>query len=314
MSTGSTGDTGDTGNNDFIAARSRVRRITWIGLLANLLLTIMKFAGGLLGRSQAVVADAVHSVSDMTTDIAILIGVKYWTKPADASHPHGHQRLETVITLSIGLVLAAAGAGLLVNAISSLRLQETHTVGPIALAAALISLVAKESLYRWTIREGKRIRSMPVIANAWHHRSDALSSIPPALSVTAALIDPDLAFLDQVGAALVALFIFQAAYKITRPAFDKLIDHGAPEKELQSIRAIAKSVEGVLDVHAVRTRYVGSLNLAVDLHIMVKPDLSVYAGHEIAKEVRSRLIHEGPDVLDVIVHIEPLEDGHTDPS
>lgn len=299
---------------DQTVIRSRVRKITWIGLLVNLLLTVLKFVGGFLGRSQAVVADAVHGVSDMTTDLAILIGVKYWTKPADASHPHGHQRLETVVTLSIGLVLAVAAVGLLVNAVSSLHHHEAEPVGPIALAAALISLFSKEWLYRWTIKEGKRIRSMPVIANAWHHRSDALSSIPPALAVAAALIDPGWTFLDHVGAAVVSLFIFHAAYKIGRPAVDKLIDRGAPERELQEIRTIAKSVEGVEDVHAVRTRYVGSLNLAVDLHIMVTPDLSVYHGHEIAKAVRSRLISQGPDVLDVVVHIEPLETEHADPS
>jgi cation diffusion facilitator family transporter len=293
---------------------SQVRRITWVGLLVNLLLTIVKFLGGFFGRSQAVVADAVHSVSDMTTDLAILVGVKYWTKPADMSHPHGHQRLETVITLSIGLVLALAALGLLVNAVSSLHHHEAEPVGPVALAAALVSLVSKELLFHWTIQEGRRIRSMPVVANAWHHRSDALSSIPPALAVTAALVDPAWAFLDHVGAALVSFFIFQAAYKIARPAVDMLIDRGAPEKELQVIRTIARSVEGVEDVHAVRTRYVGSLNLAVDLHIMVAPDLSVYEGHEIAKVVRSRLMNEGPDVLDVIVHIEPVEDGHADPS
>jgi cation diffusion facilitator family transporter len=301
-------------NGDQTAIRSSVRKITWIGLVVNLLLTILKFVGGVLGRSQAVVADAVHSVSDMTTDVTILIGVKYWTKPADASHPHGHQRLETAITLSIGLVLALAALGLLINAVSSLRHHEAEPVGPIALAAALASLVSKEWLYRWTIRAGKRIRSMPVIANAWHHRSDALSSIPPALAVAAALIDPGWVFLDHVGAAVVALFIFQAAYKIARPAMEKLVDRGAPEKELQKIRTIARSVDGVHDVHAVRTRYVGSMNLAVDLHIMVAPDLSVYEGHEIAKVVRSRLMEEGPDVLDVIVHIEPMENGHIDPS
>jgi cation diffusion facilitator family transporter len=299
-------------DSDQTAIRRRVRRITWIGLLVNLLLTVLKFVGGFLGRSQAVVADAVHGVSDLTTDLAILIGVKYWTKPADASHPHGHQRLETVVTLSIGLVLALAAVGLLINAVSSLHHREAEPVGPIALGAALVSLASKEWLYRWTIKAGKRIRSMPVIANAWHHRSDALSSVPPALAVAAALIDPDWAFLDQVGASVVSLFIFHAAYKIGRPAFDKLIDRGAPERELQKIRTIAKSVVGVEDVHAVRTRYVGSLNLAVDLHVMVAPDLSVYDGHEIAKAVRSRLMSEGPDVFDVIVHIEPEEDGHAD--
>ena len=303
-----------TSNSNQTAIRSRVRKITWIGLAVNLLLTVLKFVGGFLGRSQAVVADAVHSVSDITTDVAILIGVKYWTKPADASHPHGHQRLETVITLSIGVVLALAALGLLINAVSSLHHHEDRPVGLVALVAALVSLVSKEWLYQWTVRAGKRIRSMPVIANAWHHRSDVFSSIPPALAVAAALIGPDWAFLDHVGAAVVSLFIFQASYKIARPAVDKLVDQGAPEKELEEIRTIARSVEGVQDVHAVRTRYVGSLSLAVDLHIMVEPYLSVYKGHEIAKIVRRRLMDEGPDVYDVIVHIEPMENGHADPS
>ncbi len=287
-----------------------IQRVTWVGLLANLALAGLKFVGGILGHSQAVVADAVHSLSDMTTDIAILVGVKYWTRPADASHPHGHRRIETMVTLGIGLVLVAVAVGLVRNAIITMREGHATAPGWIALAAALISLVAKEILYRWTYGVGRRIRSMPLVANAWHHRSDALSSIPAALAVAGGLIDPGWAFLDHVGAVAVSLFIFQAAFKIIRPSFEKLIDSSASEEDLRRIRELALQVEGVRSAHEIRTRYMGCSDLAVDLHIEVHPEMTVRQGHDISEQVKQELIRHGPFVTDVVVHLEPYEGVH----
>lgn len=295
---------GETGGRSY---DEEVRKVASVGLLVGLCLSAVKFAGGFLGGSQAVTADAVHSLSDVTTDIAILVGVKYWIRPADDTHPHGHRRLETMVTLCIGLVLMVVATGLLWNAIITLRERQSGSPEWIAFAAAMISIGSKELLYRWTITAGQRIKSMSLIANAWHHRSDALSSIPVALAVAGTAIGPGWSFLDLVGAAVVSLFIYQAAFKIIRPAFKELIDSGAPEKDLQKIRGVTMATEGVKHVHGIRSRYVGNSNLAVDLHILVTGDMTVSEGHNISEEVKRRLLSEGPDVIDVVVHLEPYE-------
>lgn len=285
--------------------KAEIQRVTWVGLFVNLGLSAVKFVGGFAGGSQAVVADAVHSLSDISTDAAILFGVHYWTKPPDSEHPHGHRQVEAVVTLSIGLLLAAVATGILWNAIVTLREAQGASPGWIAFAAALISIVSKEILYRWTAAAGQRIRSMPLMANAWHHRTDALSSIPVVVAVAVSAVEPSLAFLDRVGAAAVSLFIYQAAFKIAWPTLGKLLDTGAPKEDLARIEEICRATDGVQDVHGLRTRYLGCSGLEVDLHIEVDGDLSVSRGHDIAEEVKQRLIREGPEVVDVIVHLEP---------
>jgi len=287
-----------------------ISRVTWIGLFANLFLAALKFTGGFLGNSQAVVADAVHSLSDMTTDIAILVGVKYWTKPADEMHPHGHQRLETMVTFGIGLTLVVAATGLIWNAVVTLHGKGSTPPGWIALAVALVSIVVKEILYRWTYATGRRIQSMPLVANAWHHRSDALSSLPVAIAVAGGLIAPTWSFLDHVGAVMVSLFIYQAAFKIMYPAFQKLLDAGASAEDLRRIRQISQGVQGVRNAHKIRTRYVGSSSLGVDLHIEVEALMTVRDGHNISEEVQQRLLANGPNIVDVVVHLEPYEGEH----
>lgn len=297
------------------ASRAReIRRVTWVGLATNLGLCAIKFAAGTAGRSQAVVADAVHSLSDTTTDVAILVGVRYWSKPADADHPHGHRRLETLITLGIGLVLAVVATGLLWNAIVTLRVPHRTHPGWIALAAAVLSIIVKEIIYRWTAATGRRVKSTALIANAWHHRSDALSSLPVAVAVAGALLKPAWSFLDHFGAAVVSLFIYQAAYKIIRPEIIKLIDTSAPEEVLRKIRSIAAETEGVLEVHKIRTRYAGSSSLAVDLHVEVEPEITVREGHDISGAVKRRLLEQGEDIVDVVVHIEPCGKCANEPS
>ncbi len=265
-------------------------------------------AAGLLGNSQAIVADAVHSASDSVTDIAVLIGVKFWTAPADEKHPHGHRRIETLVSAAIGLVLVLVAGGVVWHALQNLN--QEHKRGPewIAFFVALLSIVGKEGLYRWSAAVGRRIRSPALVANAWHHRSDALSSIPAALAVLAArLLGPDWSMIDHVGAVVVALFILRAAWKIVKPALGELIDTGASREELARIREIALQTEGVCEVHALRTRYSGT-GLQADLHVGVAPELTVREGHDISEEVKRRLVAGGPGVLDVVVHLEPCEE------
>ncbi len=284
-----------------------VRRATWVGLTVNILLSALKMAGGVLGSSQAIVADGVHSLSDSSTDIAILIGVRFWSRPPDESHPYGHRRIETLVTAFIGLVLLAVAVGLIYNAI--VTFQRPHPERPhwIALVAALISIASKETLYRWTVTVGKRIKSSAVLANAWHHRSDAFSSIPTAIAVAIVLSYPSLGFLDHLAAVVVSFFILRVAWNVTSPALKELVDSGASRKDCERIRSIALATEGVQRVHAIRTRYVGP-GLLVDLHVLVDPNITVGQGHNIGGQVKQRLLSEGPDVVDVIAHLEPNDE------
>ena len=293
-------------------ARNRaasVRFVTWTGLVVNLLLAIFKFVAGALGHSQAVVADGAHSLSDLSTDLAVLIGVRYWSAPADDCHPHGHQRIETLVTALIGAALVLAGAGIGFNALRSLRGPHTSELpGWVAFWAAIISIVSKELLYRWSIGVGKRVRSPAVMANAWHHRSDSLSSIPAALAVAGSRVFPDWYFLDHVGAVMVSIFILQAAWRIVRPALGQLVDEAAPPEVAETIKRIALETDGVMLVHAVRTRFVGPA-IQVDLHILVEPNISVQQGHDISENVQAALLDRLQDVADVVVHIEPYEEA-----
>jgi cation diffusion facilitator family transporter len=281
-----------------------VRRVTRWGLTANILLSMLKLSAGFWSSSQAVIADGVHSLSDCITDLAILVGVRYWSEPPDTQHPYGHQRIETLVTIFIGLVLAVAALGMMYDAILSFDGPRSGPPGITALVVAVFSIVAKEGLYRWTKSKGTRIKSSALIANAWHQRSDALSSIPVAIAVAAARINPDLRFLDGVGALLVCLFILYAAWNIIAPGIGQLVDRGATNTELEKIRILALEPKSVLDVHKIRTRYSG-LGLHVDLHVLVDGAMSVHDGHEVAGLVKATLLAKAPNVVDVVVHIEP---------
>jgi len=289
---------------DSLSAISKVRRVGWVGLVCNLLLAAAKAAAGIFGHSQAVLADALHSLTDSVTDIAVILGVRFWTAPADEDHPHGHGRVETLVTVFIGLAVGAVAVGMGVEAIRGLRHQPAVAPAGIALVVSLLSIVVKEVLYRWTVRVGHEVGSPALEANAWHHRSDAISSIPAAIAVAVSIIDPEWAVVDRVGAVVVCLLILQASWRILRPAVDQLIDAGAPAADRRRIEKLALEVDGVEAAHAVRTRYVGS-KLAVDLHVEVDGGLGVGDGHAIAVAVRGKLIAEGPNVADAVVQIEP---------
>lgn len=286
---------------------SDIRFAGWIGLLVNLILAAAKLVAGMLGHSQAVVADAVHSLSDTVTDVALILGVRYWSAPADERHPHGHRRFETLITVFIGLMVAAAAVGIGWDAIASFG-RPSHPPSIIALVVSLLSIGTKEALYRWSVRVGRATGSSALVANAWHHRTDALSSIPVAIAVAIAMLDHRLAVVDQVGALVVSVFVLHAAFRIIRPALDELVDAGAPRAHRKELERLALDVDGVRAAHALRTRYIGS-ELAVDVHVEVDADLSVADGFEIARRVKRDLLQRGPDVADVVVQIEPHEGG-----
>ncbi len=291
-------------SDESTAESSGVQRVAWVGLLGNLALCALKFVAGTAGRSQAVVADAVHSLSDSVTDVALIVGARYWTRSADADHPYGHRRIETLVTIFVGGVLLVAGLGVGWRAILSFRVQDQETPSLIALIAALLSVLCKELLYHWTMKRGKQLKSTSLQANALHHRSDAFSSIPASAAVACALFFPDWQFLDTVGAVVVAVFILHAAYRIIWPALSEITEHGAPSELRAMITEIAEAVEGVKEVHRFRSRYVGS-HLHIDLHALVEASMRVDAAHEIASTISRRVIREVSDVRDVVVHIEP---------
>ena len=284
---------------------SRIRRVTWIGLFINVGLIALKFVGGVVGHSRTVVADAVHSVSDLATDVAVLVGTRYWSQPSDPDHPYGHGRIETVITVALGLFLGAVGLGIGYDALVSIHERHLRAPGAIALVAAFVSIVSKEALYRWTIYVGRQVHSSAVVANAWHHRSDALSSVPAVIAVGAAMVLPGWPILDHVGALMVCLFILQAGYRIVRPAVRQLVDSGLPPRDIEAMYDAVRKCNGVLFAHALRTRYLGSA-VAVDLHIEVDPHLSVAEGHDIAEDVRHTLLTAFDVVVDVVVHVDPI--------
>lgn len=281
-----------------------VRRVTLGGLAVNLLLSVLKMSAGLLGHSQAMVADAIHSLSDSLTDVAILLGVRFWSAPPDDRHPYGHWRIETLVTTGIGLLLIAVAIGITFNSIRNIQHGVDDAPSWLAFWTAIVSLLVKELLYHWTARTGRRLASSAVVANAWHHRSDAMSSIPAALAILAARLKPEWAFVDQVGAILVSGFVLYAAWGIIRSATGDLTDEAAPEPLLADIRLTCKQLEGVSSVHAMRTRKVGP-GYHMDLHVLVNPDLSVRQGHNIATRVKRHLLGQLPSVHDVVVHIEP---------
>ncbi|HSQ40656.1 MAG TPA: cation diffusion facilitator family transporter [Fibrobacteraceae bacterium] len=286
---------------------SRIRQITWVGIWVNLVLCVAKIFAGILGSSRALVADGIESGTDIVTSIALLVGAKFWNAPPDKEHPYGHRRIETVITLGIGLVVGGVGVSIIFNGVTALHNGVHSHPTLLAFVVAVVSVLAKELLFQWSAHEGRKIKSMAVVANAWHHRSDAFSSIPVMVSVGVAQFMPNWGFLDALGALVAAGFILKASVKILWPAVRQIADFGAGEDSVRQIGEIALSVDGVRSIHDVRTRQVGS-SLQVDLHIVVDPDITVMAGHVIADHVTERLKTEGPEILDVLVHLDPSPD------
>ena len=289
-----------------IKSRKPLRKVTWISLLVNIAISGLKFLCGILGNSQAIIADGVHSLSDSATDIAIIVGARYWSRPPDQSHPYGHQRIETFVTLFIGLVLFFTAGGLITKALSSVHDAHPTSTGWIAIIAAFVSIIVKEILYQWSIKIGKEIKSQALIANAWHHRSDALSSLPALAAVSMACIYPEWGFVDHIGAVVVSIFLFHVALKIVSPAIQELLETGACEEIIKHIDEIARQIEGVEDVHRVRSRYLSS-RLIIDMHLIVNGGMPLYQAHQIADKVHTKIMESRDDVLDIVIHLEPSE-------
>lgn len=281
-----------------------IRKATWVGSVANVGLAIVKIGVGKLTGSQALVADGVHSFSDLVTDTAILIGSRYWTAPADKNHPYGHGRFETLTNIFIGVLLAAVGVGIGWDSLQALGHPPSATPGLLAFAAAVLSIVVKEGLYRWTLVQAKRINSRALHANAWHHRTDALSSLPVAVAVIVNYLIPDLHYLDQVAALLVTAMILKAAVEILWPALLELTEAEADSQIETKIQQYAADDPDIREVHAIRSRRTGS-TILLDFHLLVEPAMSVDQAHSISENFKSHILAKLDEVVDVIIHIEP---------
>jgi cation diffusion facilitator family transporter len=287
------------------------QRSTWVSIGINLLLTFLQVAGGFFTHSQALMADGLHSLSDLFSDVLVLFANRHGNKHADANHPYGHARFETAATLILGVLLAILGVGLLVAA--ALRLQQPNTVQTVnasALAIGLIALIAKEGMFRYMISVAKRVRSQMLVANAWHARSDAASSLVVLVGVAGNLMG--YTFLDLVAAAVVGVMIAHMGSKLAIEAMAELIDTGLNVEEVEAIKQTLLNTHGVRDVHELRTRKMAD-NALVDAHVIVDPKISVSEGHYIAESARNAVL-KNHHVLDVMVHIDPEDDMHSKPN
>jgi cation diffusion facilitator family transporter len=280
------------------------RTVTWVGALVNAFLIVLKFLAGVFGHSQALIADAVHSVSDLFTDVIVLVGLRMGRKAPDERHHFGHARLETLASFIVGLALIATALYLGIEAALNIyRHTECHPT-KLALVGAGVSIVLKEALYHYTVRVGRRIKSSLIVANAWHHRSDALSSVAVLIGVTGTLIRPSWHALDGYAALLVSFFIIKVGLDILRESIREFTDTAPPPEILDSISSCARGVPGVLDMHDLRVRTSGGL-YQMEAHIVVDGQLTVFEGHRIAKAVETCLAEEVGDLDRVIVHVDP---------
>lgn len=291
----------------------KARRVASAGLATNCVLVAFKFAAGFMGRSGAMVADATHSLSDMITDAALLLGFLFVNKPPDEGHRYGHGKVETLAAAFCGSVLFLAAAGILLPAIVKIYLilgkgETEEPPGWIAFAAAVLSVVIKEALYRYTATTGKRINSPALIASAWHHRSDAFSSIGAGLGIGGAIIGgPRLAILDPIAAAVVSLFIFKAAWSIMQESLNELMEASIGKEGEGTILSIISSQEGVLGFHAVKSRRIGYY-IAIEAHILVDRRLSIVSAHDIATSLERKLRGEFGKTTQINIHVEPLDE------
>ena len=289
------------------AVKRLVRRVTLWGMAVNIVLMAAKFGVGLAVGSQSCVADAVHSLSGFITDLAVLVGVRFWSAPADSGHPHGHQRIEALITLAIGVLLGISAVGMISNAIKTIGVSgEGMSPSWWLLGVALISIFLKEMLYQWTTAVGRTCRSSALMANAWHHRSDAVSSIPVAIVAIVGRIWPGIAYIDHVAAVIVASMLLRAAWQIAWPCLKELSDQGVSALEVKEMSRIASSIPGVKEAHKLRTRWFGN-GILLDMHVLVDKNLPVEQGHRICEEVASAIKRQMPKVHDVLTHLEPYE-------
>jgi len=297
---------------DSTQRKKAMDKATWWGLIVNLLLSIGKLVVGFIGHSQALIADGLHSLSDLVSDGMVLLATHHSNVDADEDHPYGHARYETFATITLAVLLTVVGAGIGIDAINRLMdYQSIATPTYLTLIVAGISILSKEVLYQYTMIVARRVKSKLLEANAWHHRSDAISSIVVFVGIAGAMLGYPL--LDSVAAIVVALMICKIAWDLGHQSFQELVDTGLEPETLQAMEATILAVDGVEQMHMLRTRRMGHSALA-DVHILVSPKLSVSEGHQISEAVEIALTNQFDEVNDITVHIDPEDDELTENS
>lgn len=286
-----------------------IYKVTIIGSIVNFILLLFKFIAGIVGHSAAMVADAVHSLSDFVTDIVVIVFVKISGKPQDESHDYGHGKYETLATAIIGVVLFAVGVGILVNSVTGVvnafngKVLEAPSM--IALVAAAVSIVLKEALYRYTVIKGKKLDSKAVIANAWHHRSDAFSSIGTLIGIAGAIfLGEGWRVLDPIAAFVVSVFIIKVAIDLVKPCVDELLEKSLSKEVEDRILSIVMTNPEVDQPHHLRTRRIGN-NIAIEIHIRMDGTMPLNEAHDITKKIEASLKNEFGPSTHIGIHMEP---------
>ena len=286
-----------------------IYKVTMVGGVVNVILLLFKFVAGILGHSAAMVADAVHSLSDFVTDVIVIVFVHISGKPKDKSHDYGHGKYETLAMTIIGLALLAVAIGIvysgLMKIIDWMSGHELQAPGMLALWAALLSVVLKEGVYRYSMREARKLQSQAVEANAWHHRSDALSSIGTAIGIGGAIfLGQRWTVLDPIASVVVGLFIIKVAIFLLRDGIGDLMEQSLPDEVETEILQVAASVDGVCEPHDLRTRRIGN-HYAIELHILMDGNITLCEAHDKASEVEDLLRQHYGDDTHIAVHVEP---------
>ncbi len=287
---------------DKSARAAAASRSTWVSVGVNLMLTAVQVVVGVLAKSQGLIADGIHSLSDLVADFVVLTANHHSQKDADADHPYGHHRFETAASLVLGVLLLAVGAGMLWSALQ--KLEQPDSVQQVHIAALWVAgaaLIAKELLFRYMLAVAKRVKSSMLVANAWHARSDAASSLVVGIGIVGNLAGYPI--LDPIAAAIVGFMVAKMGWSFGWDALHDLMDRAVDEQELAAIRGTLEATPGVAGVHDLRTRKMGDM-IVVDAHLEVDASLSVEAGHDIAVEARSRVMQRHR-VLNVMTHVDP---------
>ena len=293
------------------AREKEIYKVTAVGTVVNVALTIFKFVAGFVGRSSAMVADAVHSLSDLVTDAIIFIFVKAASKPIDRDHEYGHGKFETLATLIVGCVLILVGLGIMFagvkDCIAFFNGDKGERPRYIALIAAILSIVLKEGVYRYTIHRGKKIESPILIANAWHHRSDAFSSIATLVGVAGAMfLGENGLILDPLASIVVSFYICKSGYDVVKPSIDELLEKALPKETEKEIKQLLKSVEGIESVHMLKTRKIGS-RLAIEAHALMDGEITLNEAHHIATMAERKLKKRFGSKTHIGIHMEPYK-------
>ena len=289
----------------------RIYRVTFVGFAVNLVLSLLKLVAGVFGRSGAMIADAVHSFSDLATDIVVIVFARISAKPRDDGHDYGHGKYETLATILISIALGIVGVGILADSIRAIRVVIDGGLLPrpglIALVAAVLPIAAKEILYRYTVREGRAIDSPSVVANAWHHRSDALSSLGTLVGIGCAyFLGERWRIADPIAALIVAVFIFKIAFDLIRTGLGELLEKSLPEETEQEILRIVTADPAVREPHNLRTRRIGAA-IAIEVHVRVDGAMTVACSHALTVAIERRLRARFGEGTMIAIHVEPIK-------